>query len=101
MPNQVPLFLGGHKFLNKTIGIIVESAALNTVWMLTYLMLYLFQHEFSILLLHAYPSVSGIATTLVNVRVGLGWAAGEKGWPNESSNDSTLRDSHFNGAEAG
>ncbi|KAJ3576515.1 hypothetical protein NP233_g375 [Leucocoprinus birnbaumii] len=48
--------LGDEKIIYKIIRIIVESAALETL-----------------------PATAGIATSLVNVRVGLGWAAGEEG----------------------
>lgn len=31
------------------------------------------------ILLYGSPEIAGIATTLINVRIGLGWAAGEEG----------------------
>jgi hypothetical protein len=59
---------------------------------MVYLILFLTNRDASHLLLHCLPSVAGIATSLVNVRVGLGLAVGEQGrstW--------TLRDSIFDG----
>lgn len=49
-----------------------------------YLVLYFAKHEASRSLLRCLPSVAGIAASLVIVRVGFGWAAGEQGrttWP--------------------
>lgn len=47
--------------------------------MITFLVSFLVNRNTSHIFLYALPSVAGIATTLVNVRVGLGWAAGEEG----------------------
>lgn len=58
-----------------------------------YLILFLTNRNASHILLHSMPYVSGIAATLVNVRVGLGLAVGERG----RTQTWTLQDSFVNG----
>ncbi|KAJ3576716.1 hypothetical protein NP233_g261 [Leucocoprinus birnbaumii] len=79
MNSRLTRELGDGKIVVRIIAILVESAALQTAWMTIYLILHLANYNASLYLLYSLPEVAGIATALVNVRVGLGWAAGEEG----------------------
>ncbi len=64
--------------------------------MIVYLTLFLANRDASFLLVHCLPSVAGITASLVNVRVGLGWAVGERGRSAWSLQDSSI-DNDFMG----
>ncbi|KAJ3554517.1 hypothetical protein NP233_g12405 [Leucocoprinus birnbaumii] len=83
MNSQLTRGLGNGNFVLRIIKILVESAALQTIWITIYLILHLANYGSSLYLLYSLPEMAGIAATLVNVRVGLGWATGEEGQPSQ------------------
>ncbi|KAF9446456.1 hypothetical protein P691DRAFT_803912 [Macrolepiota fuliginosa MF-IS2] len=91
--------LGGWKILFKMVAILIESAALYTIWMVVYLVLYFINLDQSHLLLYGSFCIAGLSTTLVNVRVGLGWAAGEEGRLTRSLHESAFVDPDAASAE--
>ncbi|KAF9440893.1 hypothetical protein P691DRAFT_800943, partial [Macrolepiota fuliginosa MF-IS2] len=91
--------LGGWKILLKMVAILIESAALYTTWMVVYLVLYFIRPNQSHLLLYSSFCVAGLSTTLVNVRVGLGWSAGEEGRLTRSLHESAFVDPDAAGVE--
>lgn len=46
---------------------------------MVYLILFFTRRNTSYYLFHCLPYIEGITATLINVRVGFGWAAGERG----------------------
>lgn len=58
--------------------------------MVLFLVFHLVDRTASYLVLYGAPAVAGIATTLVNVRVGLGWAVGEEGRSVRTFNRSSI-----------
>ncbi|KAF9027348.1 hypothetical protein BDZ89DRAFT_987386 [Hymenopellis radicata] len=60
--------------LNSVMALIAESAALYAVWTLFFLITFLSQSSLEVFCLDTIGHVSTIATLLINVRVGLGWA---------------------------
>lgn len=61
--------------VRRALVIMVESAAIYTIWNLLFLIAGLgFQSRIGLSLIHCMPTISGISVMLINVRVGLGWA---------------------------
>lgn len=87
--------LGDGKVIIKVIAIVVESAALQTMWMVTYSILHVLRSDASYMVLYSLPPISGITSSLVNVRVGLGWATGEEGRSVHTLTHSSLSESEF------
>ncbi|KAF5350506.1 hypothetical protein D9756_008543 [Leucocoprinus leucothites] len=64
-------------------------------WMITYAILHVLSSPVAFLLLPSLPVMAGIASILVNVRVGLGWASGEEGRSVRTFAHSSLDESEF------
>ncbi|KAJ3576718.1 hypothetical protein NP233_g263 [Leucocoprinus birnbaumii] len=61
--------------VKRALAIVVESAAIYTVWCLVFLIAGLgFQSEIGLSFLDPFADIYGISVMLINVRVGLGWA---------------------------
>jgi hypothetical protein len=54
------------------------TVALRSLWMIALLISYLINNNVAQVFLYGSPFIAGIASMLINVRVGLGWAAGEE-----------------------
>lgn len=64
--------------VKQILVVIIESAALCTLWNLFFFIAGLgFKSEFALSLLDCMPGVYGVSVMLINVRVGLGWARSE------------------------
>lgn len=63
--------------------------------MLSFLISHFVNLTASQVFLYGSPHVAGIASMLINVRVGLGWAIGEEGRSVRSFHDSGLGDTRF------
>ncbi|KAF8990611.1 hypothetical protein BDQ17DRAFT_1255653 [Cyathus striatus] len=64
----------GGTSLTAVLGIVVESAAIYTSWTIFFFASYQSRSNLQFIAVDAWPAMSGIAFTLINVRVGLGWA---------------------------
>ncbi|KAJ3573723.1 hypothetical protein NP233_g2243 [Leucocoprinus birnbaumii] len=100
MNSQLTRGLGNGNFVLRIIKILVESAALQTIWMTIYLILHLTIYDASLYLLYSLPEMAGIAAALVNVRVGLGWAAGEEGQSRQKFTRSSVAVPEFRNRES-
>jgi hypothetical protein len=58
--------------------------------MVTFLITHFVDNNVSQVFLYGSPHVAGIASMLINVRVGLGWAMGEEGRSTHSLHDSVF-----------
>ncbi|KAJ3552180.1 hypothetical protein NP233_g12941 [Leucocoprinus birnbaumii] len=67
--------ISGSRSLNQALVILVESAALYAIWNIIFLIAGAgFESPIALSFLDAIPAIYGISVTLINVRVGLGWA---------------------------
>ncbi|KAJ6478293.1 hypothetical protein C8R45DRAFT_1006981 [Mycena sanguinolenta] len=64
----------GGPSLKSILVIIVESAALWTIWSLFYLVSYRAQSNLEFIVVDCSPAIAGISCMLIHVRVGMGWA---------------------------
>jgi len=64
----------GGASLNSVLGTVVESAAIYTSWTIFFFASYRSKSNLQFIVVDTWPAMSGIAFTLINVRVGLGWA---------------------------
>ncbi|KAF7355988.1 hypothetical protein MVEN_00928200 [Mycena venus] len=76
---QVPssaliLFLSDTEFNKWFLSILVESAALQTFWLISYGMTSLFGSNAAFIAGGTFPAILGISNTLIHARVGLGWS---------------------------
>ncbi|KAJ3576702.1 hypothetical protein NP233_g264 [Leucocoprinus birnbaumii] len=68
----------GHSF-TQALSIVVESAAIYTIWNLMLIISgAAFRSPVALCFLDSVPAIYGISVTLINVRVGLGWARGDE-----------------------
>ncbi|KAF7371385.1 hypothetical protein MSAN_00775000 [Mycena sanguinolenta] len=64
----------GGPSLKSVLIIIVESAALYTVWTTFFLASYLSRSNLQFIVVDCWPAMTGISCMLIHARVGLGWA---------------------------
>lgn len=86
--NRLARAVGGEKVVLRLLAILVESSALYTGWIFIFLITHFLDIDLSQVFLYGLPHVAGIASMLINVRVGLGWAVGEEGRSTRSLSDS-------------
>ncbi|KAJ3563461.1 hypothetical protein NP233_g8929 [Leucocoprinus birnbaumii] len=66
---------GSRSSLQRVLSTVIESAAFYTTWMATAFGLSIGRSQIENIFIDANPAVAGITFMLINVRVGLGWAA--------------------------
>ncbi|KAF7371371.1 hypothetical protein MSAN_00773500 [Mycena sanguinolenta] len=64
----------GGPSLKSVLVILIESAALYTMWTILYLACYRSESNLQYIVVDCWPAVTGISCMLIHVRVGLGWA---------------------------
>lgn len=64
--------------------------------MIVFLITHFADNPLSQVFLYGSPHIAGIASMLINVRVGLGWAVGEEGRTTRSLADSAFIESRLN-----
>ncbi|KAJ6495199.1 hypothetical protein C8R45DRAFT_986337, partial [Mycena sanguinolenta] len=76
--------------LKSILVIIVESAALWTIWSLFYLVSYRAQSNLEFIVVDCSPAIAGISCMLIHVRVGMGWAHTNGEHPNSTLSGTQL-----------
>ncbi|KAF7355980.1 Aminotran-5 domain-containing protein [Mycena venus] len=67
-------FSSDSEFNKWFLSVLVESAALQTFWLIFYGMALLFKSDAAFIAGDTFPAVLGISNTLIHARVGLGWS---------------------------
>ncbi|KAJ7798912.1 hypothetical protein B0H14DRAFT_2530202 [Mycena olivaceomarginata] len=61
------------------LSIVIESAALQAVWLAISITTILFDSDAQFFTMDGFPAIIGISNTLIHARVGLGWSQGSAG----------------------
>ncbi|KAJ7364712.1 hypothetical protein DFH08DRAFT_839825 [Mycena albidolilacea] len=61
------------------LSIVIESAALQAVWLTISITTILFDSDAQFFTMDGFPAIIGISNTLIHARVGLGWSQGSAG----------------------
>ncbi|KZT71226.1 hypothetical protein DAEQUDRAFT_810186 [Daedalea quercina L-15889] len=83
----------GGSSLMGVIGILIESAALYTVWTILFFVTYHVQSDLQYFVSESYCAMAGITFMLIHVRVGLGWEQRASSSHNDSIDLTATRDS--------
>ncbi|TFY60845.1 hypothetical protein EVJ58_g4886 [Rhodofomes roseus] len=86
----------GGSSLMGVVGILIESAALYTVWTILFFVAYRIRSNLQYFASETYCAVAGITFMLIHVRVGLGWEQRANSSYDESLDLSATRDSRQN-----
>ncbi|KAF7355986.1 hypothetical protein MVEN_00928000 [Mycena venus] len=71
---SIPFTFTNNEFNKWLLSILVESAALQTFWLIFDGMTLLFRSDAEFIATDTFPAILGISNTLIHARVGLGWS---------------------------
>ncbi|KAF7371356.1 hypothetical protein MSAN_00771700 [Mycena sanguinolenta] len=80
----------GGRSLRSVLAVIVESAAIYTIWTIFFIATYQSQSNLQFIAVDCWPAITGISCMLIHVRVGMGWAQMEDEKPSTLSGGTQL-----------